>query len=187
MTDKEKIKAITDGDKAVFKEIFKLHYQPMCAYIRTYSHNLDLAEDIVQQTFIAIWKKRSSLNIHTSLKSYLYKSAYHNFLDSIKKDKKEAKAMAELKYRTLESEIQQSDDAMAEKIKKLKAIIERLPPRCQDVLRLKLQDYKYKEIAQELDISVKTVESQMRIAYTKIREGFGDNYRQVLFLLRVLG
>ena len=52
-------------------------------------------------------------------------------------------------------------------------------PRCQEILQMKIQAYKFKEIADQLDVSVKTVESQMRIAYIKIREGFKDG----LFLM----
>lgn len=80
-----------------------------------------------------------------------------------------------LKRHALEVRLHEGEDATARRIEKLKKIIEILPDGCREILTLnKMEGLKYREIAEKLNISVKTVESQMRIAYRKIREGFED-------------
>lgn len=83
--------------------------------------------------------------------------------------------LEELKYQALEEEEGRPENDLQEAPARLRKIIETLPPRCREILDLKMQGFKYQEIAEQLNISIKTVESQMRIAYVKIRDDFKDN------------
>lgn len=174
MKHDELFQAIQQGDQKAFREIFNLYYQPLCAYIRTYTTDWHSAEEIVQKSFVVFWQKRKSITISTSLKSYLYKIAYNNFLQSQRKKKKEVSFIDNIKYEALEAETGQDQQILKEKIELLKKIIAQLPPRCKEVLELKQQGYKYREIADMLDISIKSVESQMRIAFKKIKDQFQE-------------
>lgn len=165
--------AISSGDQVAFKLFFERHYNPLTAYITTFTNDRNLAEDLVQQAFIKIWKHRKKLRLQQSPKNYLYTIAYHGFIDHYRETKRENLVLDALKRKALEIRIQEEEDVAALRIEKLGSIIEGLPPKCQEILKLnKIQGLKYGEIADVLGISVKTVESQMRIAYRKIREEF---------------
>ncbi|WP_255518108.1 sigma-70 family RNA polymerase sigma factor [Fulvivirga sp. M361] len=71
--------------------------------------------------------------------------------------------------------MKEDTESLEKRIEKVKQVVDSLPPKCQEIIRLnKLEGIKYKDIAVRMDISVKTVESQMRIAFKKIREAFHD-------------
>lgn len=175
MDDDHLIAAIKQGDEPAFKSLFEKYYGPLCAYLRSYTPDLDTAEEIAQQTFVKFWHKREAIEVHTSVKSYLFKMAYHFFLKIIRQKNKRTGLLEELKYKALEEEEQRPENNLQAATDRLKKIIETLPPRCQEILRLKMQGFKYQEIADQLDISIKTVEAQMRIAFNKIRDDFKDN------------
>src|SRR5690606_38652427 len=171
MDDIQLTHAISGGDQVAFKLFFERHYNPLTAYITTFTNDRNLAEDLVQQAFIKIWKHRKKLRLQQSPKNYLYTIAYHGFIDHYRETKRASLVLDALKRKALEGRIQEAEDVAALRIEKLRAIIDGLPPKCQEILKLnKIQRLKYGEIADVLGISVKTVESQMQIAYRKIRE-----------------
>lgn len=174
MQDDQVIIKIKNGSEPAFKLLFEKYYSPLCAYLKSFTKDFDTAEEIAQETFVKFWKKREEIKIHTSVKSYLFKMGYHLFLKRKRIKKKQQSLLEELKYQALGEEEQRPQKQLDEAAKKLKEIIATLPPRCQEVLQLRMQDYTYREIAEMLNVSIKTVESQMRIAYIKIREGFND-------------
>ncbi|WP_310994024.1 RNA polymerase sigma factor [Aequorivita marina] len=174
MDDDHLIAEIKQGSEPAFKALFEKYYRPLCTYLRSYTPDFDSAEEIAQQTFVKFWNKREEIEVHTSVKSYLYKMGYHSFLKTIRKKNKRSSLLEELKYKALEQEEQQPENQLHEATERLKKIIKTLPPRCREVLQLKMQGYKYQEIADHLNISIKTVEAQMRIAFNKIRDDFKD-------------
>lgn len=186
MTDKDFSKALKEGNRQAYGRLFEKYYQPLCAFIKSYTRDWDTAKEIVQSAFITIWQKRESLDIDTSLKSYLYKTAYNSFLQMQRRKKKQEKLSHRLKEEALRAEIEIDEELQERKIKKLREVIEDLPIRCKQVLKLKQQGYKYREIAEKLELSVKSVESQMRIAYQKIREEFEDDPSFFIIVLQTL-
>lgn len=89
----------------------------------------------------------------------------------------------ELKEKALRDSIIDDKELIDNRIKRLKAIIETLPPKCKEILLLnKISGLKYKEISEHLHISQKTVETQMRVAYIKIRKGFDDDKLIMFFI-----
>lgn len=183
MNDLEAVKALIDGDRPAFKYFFEKYYNPLVAYITTYSHDKWHSEDIVQQAFINLWDDRSKLDENKSPKAYLYAIAYNRYIDTIKKERKREKLLDKVWERALRDRIQEDNETTEKRIQKMKEIIEALPPRCKEIILMnKLQGFKYKEISEQLGVSIKTVESQMRIAFTKIREAF-KNDSLLLFLM----
>ena len=174
---------IKQGNQQAFEVLFKNHYPPLCGYLRSFTPDMDTAQELAQAVFVDFWNKRNEIEIRTSVKSYLFRMGYNLFLTGLRKKKKQDTLLEELKYTALQEEEQRPEDQLIEATERLKKIVETLPPRCQEILKLKMQGQKYQEIAERLDISIKTVEAQMRIAYIKIREGFGDG----LFLMLLLG
>ncbi len=174
MDDDHLIADIKQGNERAFKSLFEKYYSPLCAYLRSYTPDFDTAEEIAQRTFVKFWNKREEIEVHTSVKSYIFKMGYHSFLKTIRQKNKHTNLLEELKYKALEEEEQRPENDLQAATERLKKIIEILPPRCREVLTLKMQGMKYQEIADHLNISIKTVEAQMRIAFNKIRDDFKD-------------
>ncbi|MCM4162297.1 MULTISPECIES: RNA polymerase sigma factor [unclassified Arenibacter] len=166
-----------------FKLVYEQLFGPVLAYTKTLTNNHDQAKDIVQNCFIALWQKRPDLIESKSLKSFLYTTAYNSFIDLYRKDQRKNQILDELKYSMAKENLSEVESNEDSKIKKLKKVIDQLPPKCREIILLNKKDgLKYKEIAVLKNISEKTVESQMRIAFAKIREAF-DNNDSFLFLL----
>lgn len=183
MNEIEAVKALKKGDKLAFKQLFEKYYNRLVAYITSYTHDKDQSEDIVQQTFINLWDDKLKLDENKSPKAYLYSIAYNRYIDSIKSAKRRQKLINQVWERALRERIEEDTETLQKRTQKIKQVIDSLPPKCKEILLMnKVQGIKYKEIAEQLGISVKTVESQMRIAFTKIRKTFEkDNFN--LFLL----
>ncbi|MFI1773662.1 RNA polymerase sigma factor [Thalassobellus citreus] len=172
------------SDSVAYKELFEMYYPLLCSYLLQYTNNNYEAEEIAQSVFVKIWLKRNDIEIHSSFKAYLYKTAYYDFINKTKKAERDNKFIENLKHEVLQSEIEDDNTIFHEKINKVNAIIKTLPDRCKEILILsKWQKKKHKEIAEQLGISVKTVEAQLRIAFLKIREAFENDDNFVMFLL----
>lgn len=176
------LRNIKDGDQVSFKVFFKATYPVLFGYVNSYARNRVLAEDITQQTYIKFWENREKIDIDNSPKSYLYTIAYNSFLDSKKREQKERSYIDQLHRAAIEEETNEKEK-LELKLERLQKVIESLPEKCKKILIMnKMEGLKYKEIADRLDISVKTVESQMRIAFQKIRESF-KNEEIILWML----
>ncbi|MEG1586794.1 MAG: RNA polymerase sigma-70 factor [Bacteroidales bacterium] len=154
---------------AEFERFFKAHYRPLCLFAIHYIGDPDDAEDIVQQTFSETWDKLQNSQHILNLKAYLYQSVRNNTLYQIEKNRKnislsdEARDFEDL---SLEEQIFNS-----ERDARLWKAIEQLPPERRKILLLSKRDgLKYQEIADELKISVKTVENQIGKALKTLRE-----------------
>ncbi|MEZ4792771.1 MAG: RNA polymerase sigma-70 factor [Gelidibacter sp.] len=181
MDENTLIAQIKEGNALAFRQFFDSHYRPLCFYLLNFTHDKDDAEDMAQMVFLDFWNKREQIEIHSSLKSYLFKMAYHEFLMVLRKKNIEASILEQLKYEALQSIEIPTEEELEHKSRRLHKIIEQLPDRCRAVLKLKMEGLKYKDIADSLNLSIKTVESQMRIAFIKIRDNYKDDL--VLFLL----
>lgn len=186
MSDLLLIHAIQRNDRKAFEVLFNKYYKSLVAYITTFTKNSHLSEDIVQQAFIIIWTKRDSLKITKSPKSYLYSVVYNSYVDYYRKMKRRDVFFDDLREEALRNTIEEDNEVLEKKILKLKSIVDALPSKCKEILELnKLNGLKYREIAKKLDISQKTVEAQMGIAFKKIRKGF-ENDKLFFMLIRGL-
>lgn len=181
------VSSLKKGDRLAFKFFFENYYGRLVAYITTYTHNKIQSEDIVQQAFISFWEEKEKLDATKSPRSYLYAIAYNRYIDTIKKAKRQEKFLDIVWERALRERITEDNDLFEKRIAKMNSIIETLPPKCKEIIMLnKVQGVKYNEIAERMDISIKTVESQMRIAFRKIREGFKNENLYLFFIRNVL-
>ncbi|MDO6519568.1 RNA polymerase sigma-70 factor [Zobellia galactanivorans] len=188
MNDIEAVRDLKKGNKVAFKYLFNTYYNRLVAYITTYNHNIAQSEDVVQQTFIKLWDNRQKLDEGQSPKGYLYAIAYNIYCDTLRTQKKQEKLMSVIWERALRDRIEEDLDAKERRIQKMRQVIESLPPKCKEIIQMnKIQGIKYKDIAEHMGISIKTVEAQMRIAFTKIREAFEDDPLFLFVLLRKFG
>lgn len=138
----------------------------------------NIAEDLAQEVFFDLWRKRDKLNIKTSLKAYLRRAAVNKTLNYIR-DKK-INFEEEDKIPDLDNEQTSVIQKMsADELQvKITAAIDSLPERCRIIFSLsRYEEMTYKEIAQKLDISIKTVENQISKALSILRVALGDYIR----------
>ncbi len=159
------------GNEAAYQFLFTNFYSDLLLYAISLTNDEAKAEDVVQETMVNLWQQRASLNIHTSLKNYLYKSVYHSFIKGYRKRKSELRLIEKLTFETLEETLDEDKIIQQERLNKVQSLIETLPPRCKEIFLLsKKEGLLYKEIGDELNISVKTVETQISKAFSFIRK-----------------
>ena len=176
LSNEELVVALQKGDELAFNFIFNQHYKLLVAFISINTKNKDQSEDIAQHSFISLWNARKSLHLDVSPKSYLYTIAHNQYIDQYRKSIRERDVIEELRLQNLQSFIEEDNEVVEQNIIRLKAIINELPPRCKEILIMSRQrGLDYNEIANELNISPRTVEEQIRIAFKKIRKVFKES------------
>jgi RNA polymerase sigma-70 factor, ECF subfamily len=177
------VEKIKNGDHNAFESLFKELYPSLCIYAKKFTQQKEPAEEIVQQIFFKLWENRNELAIHTSLKSYLFKSVHNNslkYLNSKKFEEDYKKFNEELLLRQSDY---LPDFELSEKINKS---IEDLPPQCKKIFLMSRYDnLRHIEIAEKLSISVKTVEVQIRRANIVLRKKLQDFITIFILLLFV--
>lgn len=176
-----KVSDLKKGSESAYKKIYSLYYNDLCSYVFNFTNDKDLSEDIVQNVIFAIWKNKHKLNIHNSLKAYLYKSCYNEFIDTYKRQKKQIDYVTSVKITTLNTFFDEDTNNFSEKrVLQVQKAIEKLPKKCKEVFTLtKIEGLKYREVADRMKISVKTVEAHMGLAIRKIKE-------QVIIIITLL-
>ncbi|MGS2741812.1 RNA polymerase sigma factor [Sinomicrobium sp. M5D2P17] len=171
----ELINALQSGNNDAFKFIFEVLYDDLVRYIFSLCNDRDKAEDIVQGTFVKIWEQRQSLTINSSVKSYLFRSCHNKFINSLREHRNTVSLSDNMYLENfLEDETGKKEAHRNYEI--LQKAIDDLPPKCKEVFTLhKFNGLKYREIAEKLNISIKTVENQVSKAYQKLREAFTDD------------
>lgn len=165
--------------------LFKEHYEPLCAYVFGVVKDYDVCEDVVQNLFVKLWIKRKNIPADTSIKAYLYKAAQNAALNQIKHLKIKDK-YKQYNKENLDIAKQNFADTMEES--ELSATIQRaidkLPKECRKIFLMSRNDgLKYKKIAEELNISIKTVENQMGKALSRLRTDLADYLPAVLIAI----
>jgi RNA polymerase sigma-70 factor (ECF subfamily) len=185
LTEQQQFEALASGDITAFEMYFKSFYQPLCNYAYTFLQDKDEAEEIVQGTFISVWEKRQSLNFHTSGKSYLYAMVRNACLNVIKHEKiKQRYVGEELALTNPGYESVSNTVAGLELEGRIQQAIEHLPEQCRLVFKLsRFEELKYSEIAEQLNISVKTVENHMGKALKIMREHLKDYLPSIIAML----
>ena len=152
-----------------FERIFKEHYRPLCLFALRFIEEADDAEDIVQQAFADVWDKNRNEVVISNLKSYLYQAvrnrslSWHTQTADLQSTNE---FMAEIEDTSEEEQMYQS-----ERDARLWTVIDGLPPERKKIFLLSKRDgLKYQEIAEELNISIKTVENQIGKALKALRE-----------------
>ena len=175
---------ISEGDDLALRILFDRYYKPLCIYALQFSSSLPDAEDFVQGVFVTLWSKRKEIKIQTSLKSYLYKSVFNSCMQNKRREKKIEESLELLKWEILQEHIEEDGALLSQRIERIKCLVDALPDRCKEILLLsKREGYKNIEIAEKLGISIKTVESQISIAFKKIRLGFKKAHLVLLVFL----
>ena len=155
-----------------FDDLFSYNYRPLCLYALHYLQDADQAEDVVQESYAALWEKIQEGAHVVNRKSYLYMMVRNRCLDHLRKAGIKTE---ELKpYDTYG--IIEDDDARERAVieARLWTAIDSLPEKCREIFLLSKRDgLKYEEIARELGISENTVRNQISKALKILKEGAG--------------
>jgi RNA polymerase sigma-70 factor (ECF subfamily) len=170
MNEQKLIIKLRKGKAEAYSYLFSEYYDWLCNYVFNLSGNRLLAEDIVQDAMVILWEKRQTILISTSLKNYLFKTCHNQFLQHIRKEKIQYDTLDKIRWDAI-AEATLENEAYDYKLEKLNKLIDQLPPRCKEIfIKNKLEKKKYKEIALDLGISIKTVENQMSKAFLFLRK-----------------
>lgn len=174
-------KNITDEK---FRHYFEANFENIFVYAFTIVKDQVEAKDIAQSAFIKLWEKRGEVAEERSVRAYLYTTAYHLALNAVRNKRIHGRHHEHL--RTEES----LHTVFTQEQKELKDnvwnAVNELPPRCREVfLKCKMEGKRYAEVANELDISEKTVEAQMLKAMRSLREKLRHIVRALIFFLFV--
>ena len=178
--EKELLLLLSKGNQEAIKLIYQKYWQRLFLSAYNILRDKEACEDIIQEIFIELWQKRETLRITSSLGAYLFASTRYQVFHFIRKSPGRPELFENLEERFLTGapdiplyvkDLQQRIDIA----------VEGLPEKCRDIYKLsREQDLSYKAIADHLQISPKTVENQLSIAFKKLREALGD---LMLFIL----
>jgi RNA polymerase sigma factor, sigma-70 family/RNA polymerase sigma-70 factor, Bacteroides expansion family 1 len=159
-----------------FESLFNDHYSRLCAYAYNFLKEQEASEEIVQEAFFKLWIKRKDIVIESSMESYLYRAVRNASLNLIKhiniREKYKEYNQEEIEY---DEQIDRDPANASELELKIRASIDLLPEQRKKIFILsRYEQLKYREIAEHLGISVKTVENQMGKALKFLREELAD-------------
>ena len=172
LKEQQQLRKIRRGDIESFEKLFHAFYPALLRYAETLVRKTEIGEEVVQDVFYNVWKNRDSIRITQSWKGYLYRSVYNNSMMHLRKKRREfsledglfpekdggsPNPIQELEYQEISAVISDT--------------IGRLPERTREIFLLNRQEgLKYREIAERLSISIKTVEANMGKALSALRE-----------------
>ena len=172
-TDQEIGEMLGAGNEKAIDVLFNLHYAYLCQSAFRLLGQQSIAEDIVQEVFYELWKRRYNLNIKSSFRAYLKKATINKSLNYLR-DHKYLNENLELQD-WLPSKQRISEQIEANELRQLiDKTIDQLPNRCRIIFILnRFENLSYKDIGEQLGISIKTVENQISKALKILRETLG--------------
>jgi RNA polymerase sigma-70 factor, ECF subfamily len=173
ISDPHIFRHIKQGNEAAFSRLFDEYYVSLCYFANKFIGDMDISRSVVQQVYVDLWEKREKIDILWSVKSYMFHAVNNKSIDYLRKNKKtitltdkESNAR-QIPFRDLVEESELND--------RINNSINQLPEKCREIFFLcRFEGLKYAEIAEKLNISVKTVEMQIGIALKKLRESLSD-------------
>ncbi|MGV8093475.1 MAG: RNA polymerase sigma factor [Mangrovibacterium sp.] len=188
-TDQEYIIGLKNEDYTAFDGLFKRYSERIFAFVFSISKDSFIAEEITQTVFVKVWEKRMQIDEHFSFRSFLFRITYNETISYLRKEKAEKKRIESFtssrSYLSNETEYLvefKSQETLA------REIIDRFPERRKQIFKLsREQGLTNKEIAEQLQISVKTVENQMNSALKVLKVKLGPSNIPYLLFFLIIG
>ncbi len=160
--EKKLLKAIKKGDVKSFEFLFRFYYEPLVRYALQFTKFDGEAEEIVQELFLKLWRNKKQINIKGSIRAYLYRAVYYQCLQLIQKEKVKKKYQNEAQHFAAVPDNPEELMKYQELNHRFFLLMDQLPVRVSKIFKMsRFQGLKYKEIAQRLSISEKTVEANI--------------------------
>lgn len=170
---KQWVEKIREGDQEAFEQLFFEFFTDLCAYALQITNSQEKAKDIVQEVFFKLWKRRTDWTIHTSLKAYLFRAVRNEALNQQDRQQHRAEVREQFSqghdFTGTQQPVGSKDDQKL--LNNIWKIVGDMPQRRRSVFVLhRKHGLSYKEIAQVLEITRKTVENHMGLALDDIRQ-----------------
>lgn len=184
------LKNIFETDpKAGCELLFRKYYGPLCSHASRYVYSKEIAEDIVSEVFYSFWRDQSYQKITVSYHIYLFKAVRYRVQNYLRWEMTKSRRSSDsyendlTDYHPSPAEVVQFDELH----RKIEQTIERLPPQCKRAFLLnRFEGKKYAEVADELNIGIKTVETHISKALSILRTALKDEWMWVLIVLSTL-
>lgn len=167
----ETLQALREGNHNAFEQLFDSWYEPLCRYAYSILKNMDDAEDVVQKTFCKLWDQHETLDIQSSINSYLYRIVHNDSINSIQQQTSHQEH--NLNYiSTINPEVNSTIEHVesSELQQAIDKALATLPPQCKRVFEMsRIEQLSYAEIAKNLNISTNTVGNHISKALKLLR------------------
>lgn len=174
-------------DEQAFEQLFKTYFKRLHAYAYTILRDEAEAEEMVQQVFFKLWERNDTQSLSGSISAYLYRAVHNESLNYIKHQKVRSNYQMHVAY-TKKNDIENPDKKLTtgELEKRIQTALNELPEQCRTIFQMsRFDDLKYREIADKLNISVKTVENQMGKALKLMRIKLVDFLTLIILLIQL--
>lgn len=178
------LQQVRAGEVKAFETLFRFYHKPLRYFAKEYLKDDDESEDAIQQVFVNIWERRDQMHLTSSFKSYVYTAVRNTCLKKL--DKTKHTHFSDWEEDNDITDTYSASSAVHEKdlSKAIEVAIQNLPERCRLVFRLsRFGQMSYQEIANELNISIKTVENQIGKALATLRQSLKHHFIWLLSLL----
>lgn len=175
----------TGLNRHAFEQLFRKHYRELVNFGISFLNDQNTSEEIVQEVFLNLWKKSAEMSTDRNIKSYLYTSVKNRCLNYIRDHKKFRSYVLDVE---IELTSEETDHLRQEEIRnEIERALAKLPEKCRQVFEYsRFDELKYREIAEKMDISVKTVEAQMSKALRILAKELKDLIYLFLIILKLL-
>lgn len=174
---------LLSNDEKAFELIYNYYYNSLCRFALRYLDNIEESEDVVQTTLIKLWNRIDDFSNVSAIKTYLFRSIQNACLNYLRDNKLRKQTISSIDIELLEIASDSTDFFDDEKYDEVKKAIEMLPAQSKKILELNRFDgFSYKEIADQLNISHRTVDSHLTIAMRHLREHLKPIFITVIVL-----
>ena len=181
-SDNQLFERMQRGDKGALEILFKTYYASLCRFAAGILKDKEQAEDIVQEVFLKCWDKREQIHLTGAFKSYLFTAVRNHCFNALKLNERKF-WMEESMEDDDRISVNDTIDSIAAKglDGKINRVIESLPDKCKLTFQLsRFEQMSYKEIAETMNVSVKTVENQMGKALSVLRASLAPYIKEMM-------
>lgn len=187
LTEKESIVGLKHGDRNAFEQLFKLYHKRLYFFCFSLCNNKEVAEGITQETFIKIWNSRESIDESKSFSGFIYTIAKNQVLNHIRKSLNRQNFLKYLQGKSDTHNQTEIDFSFNELKNAHDALVKKMPVKRREIYQLnKEQGFTRKEIADKLQLSVNTVDSQLAKALKFIRSGLKEFLPVIILIINLL-
>ncbi len=178
------LEGLRHGREAAYQSLFEQYYPVLTTFALQYTRDLDAAKELVQEVFITLYRKRESIKIEKSLKSYLFQAVYRRYLNTHTREERR-----QFHHQEVSKEHNSHDYAdpleQAESLQRIYEAVRQLPEQCQQIFTMnRFEGMNNQAIADQLNLSKRTVETQISKALKLLRQSL---LPQILLFLPLMG
>ena len=177
------VEKLKKGDYDAYTLLMNNYYKNLCGYANLFTKDPSKSEDIVQNVFVKLWVYRKKIDSNIPIKRYLHKSVYNEFIDQYRKNKSII-SLEEKHLKAINTVIDNNSFDIEQLMTRVNNEIEKLPGKCKRVFILnKKEGLTHDEIAEYLQISIKTVEGHITRAFKILNQKLGKKIKSILIIL----